>query len=102
MDELAAVLEARPLRNATAPVAVNLGGYHGKYLDRSVPVDIHFSDCDRHQQGPGQVDRLWILDVEGSRLVIDATYMPGATERDRAELAKVVDSIAFRALTKRD
>jgi hypothetical protein len=36
---------------------------------------------------------------EGRRLVIDATYMPGATEPDRAALAKVVDSIAFRAPT---
>jgi hypothetical protein len=26
---------------------------------------------DRYQQGPGQIDRLWILDVEGRRLVID-------------------------------
>jgi hypothetical protein len=115
VDELAAVLAARPLRNATAPVAVSLGGYHGRYLEWSVPLDIQFSDCDgaffkswtdaegdRYQQGPGQVDRLWILDVEGRRLVIDATYMPGATEQDRAELTKVVDSIAFRAVTSRN
>src|SRR5207248_3188240 len=30
VDELAAVLAARPLRNAIAPVAVSLGGYQGK------------------------------------------------------------------------
>lgn len=108
VDELGAVLAARPLRNATAPVAVSFGGYQGKYLEWSVPADIHFSDCDggsfmswsgggdRYQQGPGQVDRLWILDLGGRRLVIDATYMPGATDQDRAELAKVVNSIAFK------
>ncbi len=109
VDELAAVLAARPLRNATAPVAVRLGGYQGKYLEWSVPVDANFSDCDgslfktwsgaagdRYQQGPGQVDRLWILDVEGHRLVIDATYMPGSTVQDRADLARVVNSIAFK------
>jgi hypothetical protein len=109
-DDLAAALAARPLRNATAPAAVSLGGYHGKYLEWSVPVDIHFSDCDassfrswtasnggdRYQQGPGQVDRLWILDIEGSRLVIDVTYMPAASKLDQAELGKVADSIAFR------
>jgi hypothetical protein len=38
---------------------------------------------------------LWILDVEGRRLVIDANYMPGATEQDHAELAKVINSITF-------
>jgi hypothetical protein len=71
---------------------------------------LSFSDCDgaffrswtaenggdRYQQGPGQVDRLWILAIEGRRLVIDATYMPVATEQDRAELAQVADSIAFK------
>lgn len=126
VDGLAAVLAARPLRNATAPVTVSLGGYPGKYLEWSVPVDMHFSDCDqgpgdthswfeswtgrmlwnapdnpsgttdRYQQGPGQVDRLWILDVKGRRVVIDATYMPGATDQDRAALTKVVNSIAFK------
>jgi hypothetical protein len=109
VDDLAAVLAARPLRNATAPGAVSLGGYQGKYLEWSVPADILFSDCDggmfkswtdaggdRYQQGPGQVDQLWILDIEGRRLVIDATYLAGATEQDRAELAKVVNSIEFR------
>jgi hypothetical protein len=29
--------------------------------------------------GPRQVDRLWILDVDGGRLVIDAFSMPSAT-----------------------
>jgi hypothetical protein len=108
-DELAAVLAARPLRNATAPVAVSLGGYQGKYLQWTVPVDANFSDCDgatfkswtddtgdRYQQGPGQVDWLWILDVAGHRLLVDATYMPGATQQDRAELVGVVSSIQFR------
>jgi len=121
---IAAVLAARPLRNAIAPVAVSLGGYQGKYLQWSVPSDIRFdaasqsfSDCDigsengvpagyfkswtdhigdRYQQGPGQVDRLWILDIEGHRLLVDATYMPAATDQDRMELAEVVNSIAFK------
>jgi hypothetical protein len=121
VDGLAAVLAARPLRNATAPVAVSLGGYNGKFLQWSVPADINIVDCDqdpadrssyfeswtglsvlstgttdRYQQAPGQVDRLWILDVEGRRLVIDAAYWPGATDQDRADLQRVVDSIAFK------
>ncbi len=110
VDDLTAVLAARPLRNATAPVAVNFGGYHGKYLEWSVPLDISFSDCDgtffrswtaadggdRYQQGPGQVDRLWILDIQGHRLVIDVTYMPAASAPDQVELGKVADSIAFK------
>ena len=122
VDDLASALAAQPLRNATAPVSVSLGGYAGQYLELSIPNGIAFSNCDkdpsdgqsyfeswtgnvlwnapyestdRHEQGPGQVDRLWILDVEGRRLVIDASYMPGATAQDRADLQQVVDSIRF-------
>ena len=123
VDELAAVLAAQPLRNASVPVSVSLGGYHGKYLEQSIPNGMAFSACDkdpsdsqfyfeswtgdvlwnapydttdRHEQGPGQVDRLWILDVEGQRLVIDASYMPGATAQDKADVQQVVDSIRFQ------
>jgi hypothetical protein len=116
VDGLATVLAQRPLRNATAPVAVSLGGSTGEYLAWSVPADIDFSSCDRlpsdtqgffeswtglgpatdrYQQAPGQVDQLWILDVAGHRLVIDATYLPGSTGQDRTDLQQVVDSIRF-------
>jgi hypothetical protein len=102
-------------------VAVSLGGYDGKFLQWSVPADVNFSDCDedpidgvryfeswtgdgltssdktdRYQQEPGQVDRLWILDVQGRRLVIDAAYWPSSTGMDRANLQRVVNSIVFQ------
>lgn len=114
VGDLVAALVDRPLRNATEPVDVILDGFAGKYLEWSVPSDINFSDCDldgathdfeswtgpqnesdRYQQGPGQVDRLWILDVDGARLVIDAFDMPSATDAERAELVDVVESIRF-------
>jgi hypothetical protein len=50
---------------------------------------------DRFHQGAGQVDQLWILDIDGSRLVIDAFSMPYATAEEREELLAVVESIAF-------
>ena len=52
-------------------------------------------NSDRFQQGPGQVDRLWILDVNGERLVVDAYYLLETSEEDRAELEEVVQSIRF-------
>ena len=111
VDGLASALANQPLRNATVPTNVELGGFSGKYLEWSVPADIDFLDCDegyfeswtgkgwasdRYQQAPGQVDRLWILNVDGERLVVDAMYVPSATAHDRAELADVVESIRFR------
>src|SRR5262249_43538518 len=50
---------------------------------------------DRYQQAPGQVDWLWILDVDGQRLVVDATYLADASAYDRSELDPVVRSIRF-------
>jgi hypothetical protein len=121
VDELVAALVAVPMRNATSPSAVELGGYAGMYLEWSVPADLkfdeqgNFPDCDgdgaghydfrswtgvgggstRYHQGPGQVDRLWILDVDGKRLVIDAFSMPEATGEEIAQINEIVDSIRF-------
>ena len=116
--DLAEVLATRPLRNATAPIDIEVDGYSGKELVWSVPDNIDFATCDadaegpffeswtaaegslntdRYQQGPGQVDRLWILDVDGQRLVVDAMYMPGATAKDQAMLRQVMESLRFES-----
>jgi hypothetical protein len=110
VNGLARVLATRPLRHASRPRNAELAGFRGKYLRWSVPSKIDFSRCgqgyfeswtgrgwttDRWQQGPGQVDRLWILDVNGKRLVIDANYLPSATRKQRAELDRIAHSIRF-------
>jgi hypothetical protein len=118
---LVAALVAQKLRNATTPTDVTLAGYAGKYLEWSVPADMkssawsEFDACDRaggdhnfnswltygvgyrYEEVPGQVDQLWVLDVNGQRLVVDATYSPDTTQGDRAELEQVVQSLRFRA-----
>jgi hypothetical protein len=117
---LASALGKQPLRDATAPVDVTVDGFNGVQMQWSVPKGFDFSTCDadeavgdrpfkswtatassgggeRYQQGAGQVDRLWILDVDGERLVIDAMYMPSTTPADRKALFEVVDSIRFGA-----
>ncbi len=102
---------------------MTLAGYTGRYVEWSVPADMvvtgdaDFQGCDvepsdghlnfvswvgngmgeRYQQLPGQVDRLWILDVSGQRLVVDATYGPDTTAVDRDELGRVVESLRFVA-----
>jgi hypothetical protein len=122
VDELVAALLAQPMRNASTPSGVILDGYSGMYLEWSVPTDLrsssfsNFDDCDldsdgyndfnswlgngmgnRYEQVPGQVDRLWVLDVNGQRLVVDATYSPDTTQVDREELERVVQSLHFAA-----
>jgi hypothetical protein len=108
VDGFASALATVPLRNATTPVDVTVGGYQGKYLEWSVPNDVDLATCDkqdgearfmswtgRWQQAPGQVDRLWILDIDGTRLVMDAWFLKETTEADRAELTQIMDSIRF-------
>jgi len=106
VDDLANALASQPRRNGTTPADVTFDGYAGKYVETTVPTHIDFRSCDggrfnswlspggeREQQGPGQHDELWILDIDGIRLVMDATFMPGTTAADRAELADIVASV---------
>ena len=121
VDDLVAALAAQPMRNATTPIDVTLGGYHGEYLEWSVPTDMvvtgdsDFAGCsvfpsnghrdfvswfgngygERYQQVAGQVDRLWVLNVHGQRLVVDATYSPDTTEAERLELGQIAKSLRF-------
>jgi hypothetical protein len=116
VDGLARALASRPLRHASTPMDVVLAGFRGKYLRWSVPSKINIPGCgqgyfeswtgrgwatDRWQQGAGQVDRLWILEVKGQRLVVDAAYLPWATRKQRTELDRIVHSIKFLSVVSR-
>ena len=85
VDELVAALSSQASRDASAPVDITLDGYAGKSITLHVPDDADFATCDqelfaswgtrdedpsRYHQGPGQIDKLWILDVDGHLVVI--------------------------------
>jgi hypothetical protein len=102
VDDLATALDNQAQRGESTPVDVTIDGYSGKMIELTVPAAIDFADCDagefrswegRFHQGPGQVDQLYILDVDGQRLVIDSTFLPGTSEADRAERAAIFESI---------
>jgi hypothetical protein len=121
VDDLVGALTTQRLRRATEPTRVTLDGYEGFFLEWSVPADAvvtgdaEFQGCDfeppnglrdfvswfgngfgeRYHQVAGQVDKLWVLDVEGQRLVVDATYSPDTPEAHRSELAAIVESLRF-------
>jgi hypothetical protein len=107
VDALVAGLQSQKGREATAPTDVALDGYAGKYMEMTVPARIDVSKCDggeyrtwvdtthdgERSLEAGQRDLLWILDVDGSRLVIDAALGPQTTEKDRADRVQMVESI---------
>jgi hypothetical protein len=120
-DEIAEAFSTQPASEPTAPVDVTVGGYAGKALTLTVPMSYHqqpdvsreveFADCDqgifgyygiegglepeRNAQGPGQIDELWILDVNGSVVILDGFYSP-ATPADLVdELRVMAESATF-------
>ena len=121
-DEIAAALAAQASTDATAPVDVTVGGYPGKAVTLHVPMTFdlpnatreeRFAACDgavfgfygiqgesdpsRNAQGAGQVDELWILDVDGSIVILDAAYSPATPDSLVEELRAVAKSATFQA-----
>lgn len=106
VDALVAGLASQKGHPATAPTDVEVDGYAGTYMEMTVPGGIDVAGCDhgefRTWADPsgccrnleaGQRDLLWIVDVDGHRLVIDAALGPKTTEKDRADRIQMVKSI---------
>jgi hypothetical protein len=99
------------------PSDVTIDGFSGKHLELTVP-DLafersdhgnSFTDCtdgelwsyigkplsfaNHAYSHPGQVEEIWLLDVDGTRLMIVAGTSPGSSEGDIAELRSILDSI---------
>ena len=100
-----------------------MGGYAGKTVTLHVPMSYEvpdatreekFGDCDddtfasygvaedgirtavdRNAQGPGQIDELWILDVNGAIVFLDATYSPATPAELVDELRALAESATF-------
>lgn len=114
VDDLAAALASLPGVSVTAPSEVQFDrNTSGKYLELDVPAnacgDLPFRlwhDPDGRYRpslpkGPPEWwaerehIRLWILDVDGERLVISALSSAQATAADLAELQNVIDSLGI-------
>lgn len=92
-----------------APTTVSAYGYDGYHLVLEVPDQEGFVGCDdgyfdgyegptigRYYQGPNQVVEFWALDVEGTPLLIEATWFPDSPAEDVAQLRAILDSVLIR------
>ena len=122
VDDLAAALaDLAPFRVTSPPKDVTIYGYSGKHLELTVPDlpvvgqgdDRRFAGCeegtlkswvgfvDRAEEGdafygysePGHTEDFWILDIEGTRLMIEANWSPDSPRKDVAEMRAILDSI---------
>ncbi len=111
VDTVVAALRAQASRSAEAPVDVMLDGHPGKKVTLHVPQDAVFGQCDqgkfaswavqgespsRWHQDPGQIDEVWVVDLDGKVAVIDAGYYVGTPAKDVAEVRAIVESITFK------
>jgi hypothetical protein len=122
VDDLAAALaDLTPFRVTSPPKDVTIYGYRGKYLELTVPNlpvegvgdDHHFAGCEEgtlkswvaaidtepgdafygYNGEPGRTEEFWILDVDGTRLMIEANWSPASPRKDVAETRAILDSI---------
>lgn len=122
VDDLATALtQLAPFEVTAAPTAVTKFGYSGKHLQLTVPNlpftgtadDRLFSECQDdslhsyffptpgdsfygYNGEPGRTEDFWILDVEGTRLVIVKNSSPETPPQDQAELDAMFDSIQIQ------
>ena len=73
----------------------------GRYFTLQGPADL--SKCEEwrpwdpgfYAQGPSNIWEVWVLDVDGHRVLIVADYFPGTSESTIAQLKQMVKSIRF-------
>ena len=104
VEEFANALAEQTAYEATVPTDVTLGGYSGKRMDLQLPSDV--ASCDNggftpwagsiYAQGPDNRWEVWILDVEGERLILVAQNFAGTSSEDLAEQQAIVDSIQIQ------
>jgi hypothetical protein len=105
VDDLVQAIVAHPAWTASEPTAVAIDGNSGQLVQVTIPSDAEFTaddqfmlfvDSDGGQVwgwAPGQTFDLYIVDVDGQRLVIDAFHFPGTAEDDLEAQREVVDSV---------
>jgi hypothetical protein len=106
-EDLADALTNVPGYQATQPEAVSLQGFDGLFLELRAPTEtttctdgvLKLWETDGRQlgQGPGEKSLVWIINLDGVRLVIVASHHADTTDETVAELHSIVDSVAFES-----
>ena len=117
VDEIVAALASQASRDASEPVDITVDGHHGKSITLHVPDDLgytglgDFPDCDvaafcslssdpaagclHTLYRPGQVDEMWIVDVDGQVLIMEGAYYADSPPEHVDELRAILASMTF-------
>lgn len=107
VDDLVAALASLPGMTVTTPVDVTVGGYHGKQVTMTAPASA--DGCTplpgagfriwelplgaTNDMLPGQRQQVSVLDVDGTRVVLDVNGLEQGSTKLTPEVQAIVDSI---------
>jgi hypothetical protein len=114
VDEVIDALANQVSREASAPEDITVDGYAGKRIILRMAEGVDFDVCDegffallgqsrgsspddlgRYSQDPGQIEELWVVDVDGSIVVMDGVYYPDTMPSVVEELRAILASATF-------
>jgi hypothetical protein len=113
VQDLVDALRANTSYTATAPTPVTFGQYQGQELDLELPASLPLAHCDTdeenmerffvfsgpgsgiYSQGDGNRWHLSIVDVAGTRVIVNLLDYAGTPAADRAAAEGIVESIRF-------
>jgi hypothetical protein len=106
VDDLVAAFRNWPGDQASAATPASIDGFAGRRIELDLqPYMCPFDQIQLWQTPTGSVrtlsseeelSTLWIVDVDGERLVIDATTYPATADEDLDELMAIVESIRIQ------
>lgn len=108
VDDLVDAIVEQSEWTSSDPVELTVGGFPAQRVRITIPEGAEFDPRDDggafylfQDEGTGQIWGLevgqmfdvYVVDVNGERLVMDAFHYPGTSEADRAALSAIIDSI---------
>lgn len=107
--DLVNALEGQKITTKSVPERISLDGHDGVYVELQIPSKVRFERCGlgylmvwdgivndgQHAWNEPGLDRLWILDVDGVRVVLLASTSPEATDAQAEVLTDIITSVRF-------
>lgn len=114
VDDLVAALRANSFYSSSAATPVTIDGYAGQELELRLPEEPDYATCDKddpddsgghvfvfagsglYVQGQANIWHLYILDVEGTRLITVIMSYAGTPQADLDTAQNVIDTMDIR------
>lgn len=100
VDDFVDAVVAEGVLDVSTPTDVSVDGHRGRFFELRAPSRL--GDCvwrpwspGLFAQGPANAWDVWVLDVDGRRVLVVASRFPGTPAGIRGELRRMVESVHF-------